>query len=413
MTTGITNNTFLMIFNKIPVKENRAKKLAVYLSLGLLFSISAVYFYWFENGIFFYQENESLFIFSYEYLQKFIVIPGGLLEYAGNFLKQGYYNYAYGSLIVSFLLILLFSVFIKINNRLCCDKSFSILLILLPSCLLLLMQTHYEHFIHHSLGILLVVLWFWISIISVDKRLRFLCLTLFPVFYYLTGSCALIYMGLYIMYSLIYDKGILRYQLSAFLIAATILTFIVFKEVIFLQPADRLLKYPLLSADLTKLPVFLYLLSAYIVLFPMIVKGLSSFKVNRKYAVFIPLITILTVFAVTVYLLKRHYDHDHAYLMQLEKSVFSKNWDTVIKQYESSPTVNNIGQYYYNLSLSEEGKLCDRMFFGCQDFGAKSLILPRDLTNINRSVYFYYTIGLISEAHHLAYESMVIYGYQP
>ena len=78
-----------MIFNKIPVKENRAKKLAVYLSLGLLFSISAVYFYWFENGIFFYQENESLFIFSYEYLQKFIVKPGGLLEYAGNFLKQG------------------------------------------------------------------------------------------------------------------------------------------------------------------------------------------------------------------------------------------------------------------------------------------------------------------------------------
>jgi hypothetical protein len=220
-------------------------------------------------------------------------------------------------------------------------------------------------------------------------------------------------MGLYIMYSLIYDKGILRYQLPAFLIAIFVLTFMVFKEVLFLQPADRLLKYPLLLVDLTKIPVFLYLLCAYIILFPILVKGLGSFKVNRKYSVFIPLIIILTVFPGTVYFLKKHYDHDRAYLMQLEKSVFNKNWDAIIKQYESSPTVNKIGQYYYNLALSEEGKLCDRLFFGCQDFGAKSLILPRDLKHINRSVYFYYTIGLISEAHHLAYESMVVYGYRP
>lgn len=407
------NNKNLKIFPKITATEKSKGKSELYLPMTLLFFISFGYFYWFGNGIFFYQENRTLFIYSYEYFQKFIRRPGGLLEYAGIFLTQGYYNNLYGALIISLLLVAFYVVLIKIIKRLSSDGSFSSLIILLPSCLLLLSQTYYEHLMHYSLGFLLIVLWFYISIISEDKHLRFIYLILFPLFYYLTGSFALIYTGLYIMYNVINEKGIYWYLFPSFLIIIFILTFIVFKEIIFLQPLSQLLKFPVLVSDLTQISVYFSLLCIYIILFPLILKGLSSLIVNRKFAIVIPVITISIALPGTVFLINNNYDHDFVKLMQIEKSVYNQNWDAIIKQNENSPIANLTGQYYYNLALAEKGQLCDRLFFGSQNFGAKSLILPHEIGYINKSVYFYYTVGLIREVHHLAYESMVIYGYQP
>ena len=62
------------------------------LSVSLLFSISFSYYYFFGTGIFFHQENNSLFIFSADYFRKFTDKPGGMLTYAGNFLIQFYFS---------------------------------------------------------------------------------------------------------------------------------------------------------------------------------------------------------------------------------------------------------------------------------------------------------------------------------
>lgn len=402
-----------MKFDKILPEGKVSERIVIYLALYLLFTISASYFYWIDNDIFFYQEHKSLFIFSSEYLQKFTIKPGGLLEYAGNFLTQGYYNSGFGSLIVSSILVLLCIVFIKINRRLSTDRTFSLLLILLPSCLLLLLQKRYDHFMHYNLGYLLVALYFLFSIVSGRKRLNLIILGLFPVFFYLVGSFALIFSGMYIVYRVIYEKGILRYLLPVFLVGIVFFTFIIFKEVIFLQPVDRLLRFPLSIIDLSGLPALLYLLCGYFILFPWFLKTSGLFKVNKKFTIVIPLATVLAVFPITGFLLSKDNDPDLANLIHLEKSVFEQDWDAVIQQNKRSPSTDITGQYYYNLALSSKGQLCDRLFFGPQDFGAESLSLPNDKEQTKRSVYFFYTIGLISEAHHQAYESMVIYGHSP
>ena len=70
-------------------------------------------------------------------------------------------------------------------------------------------------------------------------------------------------------------------------------------------------------------------------------------------------------------------------------------------------------QYYYNLALSERGQLCNRLFFGRQSYGSLSLSLRRNDEQSYRAMYFYYTVGLTCEAHHLAYELMVQHGYRP
>ena len=75
-------------FSKLSDRISRegilTERFVLNLSLTLFFIISTTYFYFFGNGIFFYQENKSLFIFSSEYIQKFLVKPGGLLFYSGN-----------------------------------------------------------------------------------------------------------------------------------------------------------------------------------------------------------------------------------------------------------------------------------------------------------------------------------------
>jgi hypothetical protein len=256
------------------------------------------------------------------------------------------------------------------------------------------------------------VLCFLLSIVLAKRNIQFAILCLFPIFFYLVGSFALIYLGMYLIFSIIYERRKVRYLYPAILIVIALVTFIIFKEVIFLQPIDYLLGYPLFFNE-TSLTIFLSLLGAYIILFPLIIKTSGSIILNKRSVHIISLAAILTIFPLTVFVLFKKYDPVIASLMQLEKSVYKQDWGAVIKQYEQFPITNVVGQYYYNLALSEKGQLCSRLFFGQQNFGPMSLALPRDSKQAFRSVYFYYGIGLISEAHHLAYELMVQHGFRP
>jgi hypothetical protein len=91
---------------------------ADFLLPAILFILSFVYFYGFCDYAFFYQENLTLFLFSRGYLSGFLIKPGGLLEYAGNFLAQGYYNTLYGALVLAVVNYLYLSVFMRIGKKL-------------------------------------------------------------------------------------------------------------------------------------------------------------------------------------------------------------------------------------------------------------------------------------------------------
>ena len=403
---------FSIVFDKSIPEGKVANNFIVYLSLGFLFIISFAYFYWFRNGIFFHQETNLLFIFSSDYLQRFSFQPGGLLVYASNFLTQFYFIPLFGSLLISALLILLCIVFIKIYDRLSAHSSYSLFFILIPSCCLFILQTRFDILLQYSLGYLLTAVWFLLSIFPAKKFLNVITLALFPVFYYVVGSFALIYLGMYLMFNLIYEKGIMR-VLLAFLIGFAFFTFIIFKEVLFLQPVDLLLGYPLSYFDSSRLTAFLDILSGFIVLFPVFIMTSGQFNVNKKFEGLIPFATILVVFPFIIILLSKFYDPALENLTKLEKSAYRQDWDAVIKQHERHPSSNVFGQYYYNLALAEKGLLCDRLFFGHQSYGPLSLTLPTDIEQADRAVYFYYAIGLIGEAHHLAYELMEVHGYRP
>lgn len=382
-------------------------------SVSALFIFSAAYFYFYGTGLFFHQENNSLFIFSADYLHKFTVKPGGLLVYAGNFLTQFYYSRLWGALIISTLIIITCLVILKITRLLHAGRSFSWLLSLVLACILMLLQTRYDFRLYHILGFILILTFFLFSLMAGKTLTRILIIILFPVVYYLTGAFAIIFAGVYLTYNLLYQKGILRYLFTASLILIAAVTFIVFRDALFFQPDIRLLGYPMLFNDTLRLTVCISLVALYIMLIPVFTWLTRNFHIGLKTESLVLVISPLTIFLFSLFIFISNYDSETTEVMQIEKMAYGRDWDSVIRSHEKLQSSNIVEQYYYNLALAERGELCSRMFFGRQSSGSMSLTLSRDDEYAARAMYFYYTIGLSGEAHHLAYEQMVQHGYRP
>lgn len=398
------------------IKSLKAKisgKSGAYFVLALFYILAFVYFFTAAAYLLFFQETQSLFIFSHDYILEFFSKPGGMLELAGKFLTQFYSNTLLGSFILATILTLPGFILFNINKRLIPDTSFSILLLLIPFCFLLLMQTQYYHLMEYNLGFLLVFLYLLLSILTEKRNTRYLTLILFPLFYYLAGAYAWIYLGIYIIYRLTYEKGIQRFLYSLFLTGIAAISIVVFKEILFLEPWGQLLLYPLPFINDPIHKIIFHLLVPFIVLYPLICKCAGLIKIPRSVTRPISQTLTLILFSATVLLLSKLYNPQTAKVIQLEKLVFEEKWEEAIELHENYPSQNLIGQYFYNIALSETDQLCDRLFRGRQDFGTGSLILPWGNEYLSWGAYFYYSIGLVNEAHRWAYEEMVVYGYRP
>ena len=113
-----------------------------------LFTVSFLFFFFFRNTLFSYQESTSLFIYTGEYLAKFTDKPGGLIVYLGNFLTQAYFSPLCGSFILALLNISLWFIMVRAGNLLNAGLLLKRILFLFLFGLMLLFQSQYEHFIY-------------------------------------------------------------------------------------------------------------------------------------------------------------------------------------------------------------------------------------------------------------------------
>lgn len=395
-------------FNKI-----RADKVTAIIIPFLLFAVSFLYLLIFRNSLFFYQENTSMFIYTHEYLLRFTNKPGGLLEYIGNFVIQGYFSPVYGALVIGLVNVIFYHLLINTGQALGGRIQTVRFYALLPSVALLVASTDYEHFMHYNLGFLLVIVYFFLCIFSKKSHLQLSFLLLLPLFYYVTGSFAIIFACIYICWSILYNKGIYRTLIPVIILLVLGITFFIFRNLLFYQPVSVLTGYPLPFTDFKNISGFVLFISIYIILFPLVIRLTDIVQIRENILKISDHVLPVLVLFVMILLLIRFHNPDLVKIIELEKKVSGQDWDGIIKQQEESPVANVIAQYYYNIALSEKDLLCERIFHAPQDFGAQSLCLPRRNEYYNRSVHFYYTIGLINEARHLAYESMVAYGYRP
>lgn len=384
----------------------------IHICIFLLFALSFGYLQWFGSGVFFHQENKSLFIYSFDYLSRFISKPGGLLVYAGNFLTQGYFSTLFGSLINSILLILLFLVLRSVLNRFLITDSIRLFLTILIPLELLICQADYNYYIFHTLGFLTVALWFLASVSAKGKAVRIIMFLLFPLFYYITGTFALIFPGIYFIYYGLFENWKERYAYPLGQLAVVILTLVLFYKVLFLQPLKTILGYPLIINDYSIYTIPLIIAASLFVIYPLFIK-ISDILRYKRIEIYLVPVTILTFFPATVLFLSWQNNPVLEGIMKTERMFINRQTGRVISHVEKYPSPNIIEQFYYNLALSERDQLCARMFFSRQSSGPMSLSLEGNREHASRTMHYYYTIGLINEARHLAFEQFVQNGYAP
>ena len=355
-----------------------------------LFTVSFLFFFFFRNTLFSYQESTSLFIYTGEYLAKFTDKPGGLIVYLGNFLTQAYFSPLCGSFILALLNISLWFIMVRAGNLLNAGLLLKRILFLFLFGLMLLFQSQYEHFIYYSLGFLMVAGYFSLIVATDVRLLRFIYLLGLPLFYYIAGSFAVLFVLLLSCWSLIYEKGYFRFLNPLFLVFLSLFTFFVFRNYFFYQPAVILVAYPLPFTGLRQLHFSMILLALFFVFLPLIFKLTGIIRINNdRMRTFLFPAFSLVLFLLLLFFSLKYRNSDLVRIIRLEGMVVRQDWNGVIRQQENSPVANLIAQYYYNLALSEKGLLCERMFNAPQDFGAHSLSLPRSKEFYNRSFHFY------------------------
>jgi len=382
-------------------------------SLLLLFFVAVFwYFFWFGNYILFFQENQSLFLYSGQYFHDFLNKPGGFIVLLGKYITQFYADGITGSILVATVTTTLFHLFTRLFRNQNLSPSLSQLLALIPSCLLMLMQARYYHFMEVNLGYLSVLLFLAFSIYLNKKNVSFLVFILFPLYYYLAGAFAWIFAGAYMANAVFIENKNYKYLYSFLLIPISALIVFISENLLFLQPYNLLLSFPLPAINDSKYRILFYILSGFFVLTPLIGKLRFQSKSIVGKPLFIYIASIL-VLLLTGYSLYANYNIQTSRVLKTEQYVFKQKWDEVIRFNEKNASENLIGQYFYNVALSETDQLCDKLFYGRQDFKVGSLILPWGNDHLGIGSYFFYAIGLVNEAERWAYEDMIVNGQRP
>jgi len=382
-------------------------------SLLLLLFVSVFgYFFWFGNYILFFQENQSLFLYSGEYFHNFLNKPGGFIVLLGKYLTQFYTDRFTGSILVATVMTTLFHLFTRLFRNRKLSPSLSQLLALIPSCLLALMQSHYYHFMEVSLGYLSVLLFLAFSVYLNKKKTSFIVYILFPLYYYMAGAFAWIFAGAFMVNAVFFENKNYKYLYSFLLIPISALIVFISEKLLFLQPYNLLLSFPLPAINDSKYRILFYILSGFFVLTPLIGKLRLQSKSTLGKPLFIYIVSAL-VLVLTGYSLYANYNIQTSRVLKTEQYVFEQKWNEVIRFNEKNASENLIGQYFYNVALSETDQLCDKLFYGRQDFKVGSLILPWGNDHLGIGSYFFYAIGLVNEAERWAYEDMVVNGQRP
>src|SRR5664280_2190811 len=99
----------------------------------------------------------------------------------------------------------------------------------------------------------------------------------------------------------------------------------------------------------------------------------------------------------------------------VEKLFYEDKFDEVIAFNTANPPTNSLTVYLNNIALCETDKLDDQLFHFLQSPEGKTLFLKWEMVSeiLNHGGYFYYTIGMINEAHRWAFENMVMKGHSP
>ncbi len=376
----------------------------------LFFPVSFIYFGFFADYIAFYQEKSSLFLLSNEYLLQNLHQPGGFLVYLGKLFTSFFYYPVLGSLIISIVLCLSAFFISKIIGLL--TESNSLFIPLLVGVALFFLQTNYQYLFYNSLALMLQIILFYFTIRYIKGWLPVI---IFPAWYFLTGGSAWVFLLMYILYQVFYmrPKG---WTKAIAIVVPMMLVLLISGEFLFFQSLKTLLIFPYSNNDIGAQFKLFIPVAGFISVLPVIARIKLRLPLAHRipgiiiklFAILVPLI-LLVITAILRYDIKtRHY-------FLVEKMFYERKFDEIIRFNTENPSNNILTIYLTNIALCETCKLNDMLFYSRQSPDGRTLFLKWEMywEVLRRGGYFYYTIGMINEAHRWAFENMVMRGHSP
>lgn len=393
--------------------KTNSKTLFPWIPYLVFLAFSFVYFGFFGNYLFFYQEKASLFIFSSEFLRENLHQPGGLLIWLGKLFSTFFYYPLAGAFIVSSVLTLIVFSISKILSFQAGKNT--IVIPLLIGVVVFYLQTDYRFLLFNSLGLLFQLLLFSLSIRYMTFIKGWLAVLIAPLCFYATGGFTWIYLLLVTFY-FVSEKEKKGWIKIIALWCLSIITFYISKEFLFFQSGKTLMTFPFTDYNNGSQQIFFIAVAGFISILPLLSdighRLITKFVISGFYYSFFTTI-ILTVFLITVGILQ--FDSKIKQYFYVEKLFYQEKFDEVIAYNTSNLPTNLLTVFLNNVSLCETDKLDDQLFHFQQSPVGKTLFLKWEMVSeiLNRGGYFYYAIGMINEAHRWAFENMVMKGLTP
>jgi hypothetical protein len=396
--------------NATGLKINRILQIFSYFTF---FALSTIYFFWFANYIFFYQEKSMLFIVSFSYLAEHLNQPGGFLVWLAELQTAFYFYPLAGALIVSIEISLVIFLITKIGKGLT-GKSF-FLIPFLTGAILFYLQTNYQYLAFNNLGIFLQILMFYLAIRFLKGAKMWIAVVLFSVWYILTGSFSLILLILLTVYFLIHKKKASWIKLVVLFLLSGVFYFIA-QEFLFFHTIKTLLIYPFSERNIGDQKLLFFPVVALISFLPLIFRFLQILfdKIKVRNFQLLQTIPFLVMAVFAIFSISR-IDKNNSHYFQVEKLFYEQKFEQLIAYNTQFPSMNILTNYLNNIALAETGKLNEVLFHFPQSANGSTLFLKWELAAevLKRGGYFYWSLGMINEAQRWAYEYMVMHGNTP
>jgi len=377
------------------------------------FTASFIYFSFFADYVLFYQEKSSLFIFSSDFLKENLHQPGGLLIWLGKLLTTFFYYPFAGGLVVALILtliVLTVSAIIRIisgNN--------SAVFPLLTGVALFFFQTDYRFMIYNNIGVLIQLCFFLLAIKYVNIWRGWIPVLLIPLVYFATCGFTWMYLLMMTVYFAFGKKKILFIKIAV-LWSVSFLIFYFSREFLFFQTEKTLLTFPF--TDLNPgthekifIPFALFL-SALPALSRLRIKLPARIRISES----LKILSVSTLFAlILISIAILRLDKKTAQYFHVEKLFYQNKFDELISYNFTHHPTNSLTIFLNNIALCETNKLNDLLFSFPQSKDGNTLFLKWEMVGeiLRRGGYFYYTVGMINEAHRWAFENMVMKGHSP
>ena len=111
----------------------------------------------------------------------------------------------------------------------------------------------------------------------------------------------------------------------------------------------------------------------------------------------------------------KRFDKETSNYFHVEKLFYQNKFDEIIAFNTKHQPANKLTIFLNNIALCETNRLNDHLFSFPQSPDGGTLFLKWEMIGeiLRRGGYFYYTIGMVNEAHRWAFENMVMKGYTP